>query len=177
MVSISRGGKTLTLLLAALCGGLTLLWPNWRAELRAQSAYFLSVPVDIKPQACPNRINVNGNGVLPVAILGAANVDVNQIDPASVLLEGVSPVKWAVEDVATPFAPFLGKENALDCTTLGPDGRADLVLKFDVQQIAAALGTVQDGEVVVLSLIGNLKDEFGGAFIEGEDVAVIMKKK
>lgn len=178
MASISRGGKTLTLLvLAALCGGLTLLWPNWRAELRAQNVYSLSVPVDIHPRSCPNPINTNKGGVLPVAILGTADVDVSQIDPDSILLEGVSPVRWAVEDVATPFTPLLGKENALDCTTLGPDGRADLVLKFDAQQIVAALGTVKDGKVVVLSLTGNLKDEFGGAFIEGEDVVIILKKK
>lgn len=42
------------------------------------------VPIDIKPQSCPNPINVKSRGVLPVAILGTAEFDVTTIDPASI---------------------------------------------------------------------------------------------
>ena len=33
----------------------------------------IQISVDIKPQSCPNPVNVNAKGVLPVAILGTAD--------------------------------------------------------------------------------------------------------
>ena len=39
------------------------------------------------------------------------------------------------------------------------------------------LGSVNDRDVLVVKLIGNLKEEFGGTLIQGEDVIVILKKK
>lgn len=137
----------------------------------------IEVPVDIKPQSCRNPLNVNDKGVLPAAILGTIDFDVTQVDLASVKLEGVSSLRSALEDVATPFAPFIEKKGALDCTTAGADGYMDLTLKFDNQQVVTALGTVTDGKVQVLKLTGNLKPEFGGIPIVGEDVVVILKKK
>ena len=99
--------------------------------------------------------------VLPIAILGTGDLDVTEIDPGSVRLEGVSPLRWSIKDVATPYEPYLGKEDAYDCHELAPDGYADLALKFDAQEIVAALGEVHDGDVLVLQLIGNLKEAFG----------------
>jgi hypothetical protein len=136
----------------------------------------IPVPVDIKPTSCRNPLNVKSKGVLPVAILGSGDLDVEQIDPATILLEGVSPLRWALEDVATPFEPYIGKQDAFDCTEDGPDGFQDLTFKFDEQEIVAALGEVNDGDVLVLQLTGNLKEEFGGTPIFGEDVVVILKK-
>jgi hypothetical protein len=126
----------------------------------------IEVTVDIKPMSWPNPLNVNKKGVLPVAILGTEDFDVSQIDPASILLEGVSPLRWALEDVGTVGDPLAGL-----------DGITDLSLKFAAQEIVAALGDVTDGEVVTLHLTGNLKEEFGGTPIEGEDVVRIIKKK
>ncbi len=139
----------------------------------------IEVPVDIKPQSCPNPFNVSAQGILPVAILGTADFNVNKIDLASIRLEGISPARSALEDVATPFVPFIGKKNPSDCTLEGPDGFLDLVLKFNQQDIAGAIGInkVNDGETRVLKLSGNLKKEFGGSPIVGEDVVVIIKKK
>jgi hypothetical protein len=135
------------------------------------------VPVDIKPRSCPNPLNVKARGVLPVAILGFEGLDVNQVDPESVLLEGVAPLRWSLENVATPFEPFIGKEDARDCNEYGPDGYVDITLKFDAQEIVAALGDVNDGDVLVLQLTGNLKEEFGGLPFVGQDVVVVLKKK
>ena len=133
------------------------------------------MPVDIKPQSCRNPLNVKDKGDLPVAILGTDTFDVTQVDPASVDLEGVSPLRWDLEDVATPFGPpYVGKEDAFDCTEEGPDGYMDLTLKFDTQEVVAALGPVNDGDVLVLQLTGSLLD--GGPFF-GEDVVVILKKE
>ncbi|NIN69480.1 MAG: hypothetical protein GTO63_33310, partial [Anaerolineae bacterium] len=52
------------------------------------------VDLDIKPGSCPNPLNTRSNAVLPVAILGTDVFDVNDIDPATVMLEGVSPLRW-----------------------------------------------------------------------------------
>ena len=100
-------------------------------------------------------------------------------DPATVTLAGVAPMRWAMEDVATPYEPYEGKEGAYDCNTLGPDGNMDLTLKFDALQLTAALdelGPVADGDVLVLQVTGNLKDEFGGTAIIGEDVIWVLLK-
>jgi hypothetical protein len=140
------------------------------------------VAVDIRPEGCPNPLNVAVNGDLPAAILGAADFDVTHVDPASIRLGGVAPLRWALEDVSTPFLPFTGKSKSSDCNSLGKDGHVDLTLKFDVQQIVAAarneLGReLKDGEVLVLSLTGNLLAAHGGGAIVGEDTVVIQQKK
>jgi len=102
----------------------------------------IDVSVDIKPTSCPNPINFKSKGVLPVAILGTDEFDVTQIDPASVRLEGVAPLRWAIEDVATPFVGDI--DDCYDCTTAGQDGYDDLTLKFSTQEIVAALGDVNE---------------------------------
>ena len=129
-----------------------------------------SVPLDIKPRRCPNRLNVRRHGSLRAAILGTDNLDVNQINPDSLQLEGVAPFRWRLRDVATPFEPFIGKEEADDCTNEGRDGFLDLNLRFSHQAIVEALGEVENGEVRVLTLEGEL---FDGTPIVGEDVVVI----
>jgi hypothetical protein len=133
----------------------------------------IPVPFDLKPTSCRNPLNMNSQGALPAAILGTTDFDVTQVDPASVRLNGIAPLRWAQEDVATPYEPFIGKEDAFDCTEDGPDGYMDLTLKFDIQEVVAVLGDVEDGDVLVLTLTANLLD---GRAIEGEDVIVILKK-
>jgi hypothetical protein len=130
----------------------------------------------VKPTSCRNPFNVGQKGVTPVAVLGTGDFDVTQVDPATVTLEGVAPLRWAYEDVATPYEPYLGKEDPFDCTTEGADGYLDLSLKYESQEIAAALGEVGDGDVIVVALTGNLMEEYGGTPIIGEDVIVILLK-
>ena len=129
------------------------------------------VSVDIKPQSCPNPLNLGAAGVLPVAILGTSTFDVTTVDASSVKLQGVSPLRSALEDVATPFSG--APAGATSCTTAGPDGFTDLVLSFSNPDVSASLGTVTDGQVIVLTLTGNLKSQFGASPIKGQDVVVI----
>jgi hypothetical protein len=136
----------------------------------------VEVPFDVKPQSCPNPLNIRARGVIPAAVLGTADLDVTTIDAASLRLEGVPPLRSAVEDVGTPFEPVIGKQEAFDCNDFGPDGLMDLTLKFAAQEVIASLGDVEDGEVRVLTLTGNLKEEFGGTPISGEDVVVILMR-
>jgi len=139
----------------------------------------VTVAIDIKPGSCPNPLNVKSQGVLPVAILGTAGFDVTQVDPATVKLEGVASLRWAIEDVATPSE---------ECNTLGPDGYLDLTLKFDTQEILGklnlstsdlvdeseiVLSDLEDGDCLMLTLTGYLYD---GTPIRGEDTVLIIKK-
>jgi hypothetical protein len=132
----------------------------------------LVVSMDIKPQGCPNPINVEAEGVLPVAILGTATFDVTTIDLSTVKLQGVSPLRSALQDVATPFTGAL--VSAASCTTAGADGFTDLVLFFNNEAVSAALGTVTNGQVLVLTVAGNLLPQFGGTPITGRDVVFVI---
>jgi parallel beta-helix repeat protein len=139
------------------------------------------IAVDVKPGSCPNPLNIKSKGVLPVSIIGTEDFDVTRIDPASINLMGIAPLRWSLKDVATPYEPFTGKEEATDCNDSGPDGLTDLTLKFDTQELVQTfellLGVnLEDGEALVVRLIGNLREEFGSAQFIGEDVMVILKK-
>ena len=137
-------------------------------------APLIDIPVDIKPGSCPNPVNVKSKGVIPVAILGTADFDVTLIDPATVRLnEVVAPLRSSFEDVATPFVPLVGDEDAQACHELSPDGIMDLGLKFDTQEFVASLGTVNDREPISVQLTATLED---GTQIQGEDVILILKK-
>jgi hypothetical protein len=130
------------------------------------------VPFDVKPQSCPNPLNVASKGVLPVAIVSTDEFDATQVDPATVRLEGVAPLRWSVEDVATPFDPYsVSDENCLGCTTEGPDGIYDLTLKFKRQEVIEALGDVYNRQCRLVRITGQT---FGGELIVGEDVVVIL---
>ncbi len=153
------------------------------------------VPVDIKPGTCPNPLNIGSRGVLPVAILGTSDFDVTTIDPTTVTLGGGSilsnqenskkikilvskqhPLRWSLEDVGgTPDGSFVAKSDPYQCNNLGPDGRLDMLFKFDTQAIVATLGDVEENEPITLQLRGKLKD--GITEISGEDVVIIKGGK
>ena len=143
------------------------------APILSATAYFevvacnevISVPLDIKPGSCANPLNVKSNGVLPVAVFGSENLDVNEIDTDTITLNGVTPIRSRIRDMATS-----SKGN---CRRFYRDGIQDLKLKFSTQDIVAALGDVNDGDSVTVTLNGNLID---GTEIEGEDTVLILKK-
>ena len=143
------------------------LTPKVASEILAAAP----VPVDVKPATCPNPVNAGANGVLSVAIAGTGNAPATQIDPSSVKLAGVPALRSVIDDVATPFTPFTGKSSATDCTSAGPDGTPDLVLKFDNLAVTTAIGPLSKGQVVVVHLTGKLKD---GTPIAGEDTVVVV---
>ncbi len=152
----------------------------------------MNVALDIKPGSCPNPLNVTSGhafslgeedvlsskirpdapqpprAVVPVAILGTEDFDVSAIVPSSIRLEGVPAVRWNVEDVATPVG-----DNAAECecNTLGADGHPDLTLKFLREQLIGAIGDVQSGDVITLTISGELSD---GTPFEGQDCMVIV---
>ncbi len=103
----------------------------------------MQIHFDIKPGSCPNPLNAmnrsgHGKAVLPTAILGTDDFDVHEIDPATITLNGVAPVRWSYEDVGTPVDKT---EDSCACSENGPDGYEDLALKFDRQAIISSLET------------------------------------
>ena len=141
----------------------------------------INVAFDVKPQSCPNPLNVNKKGLLSAAIVGSSDFDVNQVDPATVLLAGVSPIHYSYEDVTEPFYPLNEKVYEFDCTDAGADGYPDLTLKFRAQEVYDALQklhgqALRKGDVLVIQMNAVLS---GGVQtnIAGEDVVRINSKK
>jgi hypothetical protein len=128
----------------------------------------IGVQVDIKPGTCPNSLNTTQNGVLPVAIAGSPTLNVNDINLATLKLEGVSLAKSSIADV---ISQYKRPEGSCDCTTAGADGYKDLVLQFTSQQVVKAMGKVTNRESRVLSITGNLKD---GTPIKGSDCVLVI---
>jgi len=110
----------------------------------------IEVQIDIKPGSYPNSVNINGNGVIPVAVLGSADFDVTQIElydetlpltfnGLAVRVKGNGQPQCSIDDVSGPEGV--------------PDGFDDLVCQFvdDTEQwlegddIAEITGFLVDG--------------------------------
>lgn len=130
-------------------------------DLDAVGAYYyyeaVPVYVDIKPGSWPNPINIGSRGVFAVAICGTTDFDVTTIVPESVRIyiegieEGVPPLCWSYEDVATPYTGEPSGGHAL-----GGDGYLDLVFHFDTRAVVTTLGLAGHvGETIPLFIKGN----------------------
>jgi len=124
--------------------------------------------LDIHPTSCPNPFQYKAKGVLPVAIVGLGVTDVGDIDPATVQLEGVAPLRWSVSDVTSPAGT-----GPCACSAEGPDGFDDLLLKFSYPEIAAAIGGATTGDVTTLTLTGQMRN---GTPFEISDCVVVVGK-
>lgn len=135
------------------------------------------VVVDIKPGSDVNPVNVKSRGVLPVALLGSEDFDVRTVDPASIRLAGVAPLRSAYEDVGAPGEP-LPEVTEQRLIAYATDGFEDLTLKFDTQAILAALDleTLNDGDLVSLTLEGRSYATDGNSRFVGSDMITILKK-
>jgi hypothetical protein len=126
--------------------------------------------LDIRPGSCPNpfntklfvraqRPNASGGAVLPVVIIGTERFDVNDVDISTIRLEGVEPLsQGGGPSVADVGAPVDDRQDACDCTEVGPDGIADLQMKFSGTDIALAIGPGMHGEERLLTMTFNLLD-------------------
>jgi len=132
---------------------------------------FIELSFDVKPQSCPNPLNLRERGVLPVAILGTADFDVTTIDVSTVTIAGIYPLKWGFEDVSTPYLDPL--MDCYSCTEEGMDGYMDLSLIFNSRDIITSLGNVSHGDCVTLEINGFLYD---GTPITGSDIVTIIIK-
>ena len=143
---------TLTYKIVQDAGSYTIL-----AEFQKDSVYAASsntgtltvkpipVTIDIKPGETPNAININSNGVIPVAILTTSTFDARTVNPSTVTFghSGTeqSLVKWTWTDV-------------------NGDGKLDLLLYFDTKKTKLL---ASDKEAILKGLTT------GGLTFEGRD--------
>jgi hypothetical protein len=113
----------------------------------------VSVSIDIKPGSIPNSINLNSNGVVPVAILSTSTFDARTVDPLSVTLAGAS-VK--LKGNGTAQAAF---------QDVNGDGRLDLVAQVGTQ----ALELSSTDTVAIVN-----GRTFDGTLITGQDYVRIV---
>lgn len=91
----------------------------------------VEVGIDIKPGSDPNSINLDSNGVIPVAILGSADFDASTVDPSTVLLGGSA-------------ARVKGKSgNAGSLEDVNNDGYLDLVVQVYTNQFEPGVGMAE----------------------------------
>jgi hypothetical protein len=161
----------------------------------------VQVEVDIKPGSCPNSFNGKSMGNVPVAIVGSDEFDVTTVDLTTITLEGVPAlVEGVIEDNTQPnddntdcFTCFDADDPAnfncdlwdktgdvpvegtdgLDDSYCGGDGYSDLIVKFDTQALADAIGVADRNECVELELTGETYD---GISIVGSDSVLIRTK-
>lgn len=131
----------------------------------------MEVSLDVHPTSCPNPIGLNNRGLTPVSISGSEDFNVEDIDVSSIYLEGVSATFHSFEDVSTPYSLSSVEElDENDCHTLGADGIMDLSLKFDSQELLSAIGPVDKGDVILITLTGQLLD---GSDFRASDIITI----
>ncbi|PIR00360.1 MAG: hypothetical protein COV66_07010, partial [Nitrospinae bacterium CG11_big_fil_rev_8_21_14_0_20_45_15] len=119
--------------------------------------------MDILPGTCTNEVAIDSPGTMTVTIIGTNNdSDVNLINVSSLALEGVAPISSSIADISSPIAvdgngnPLPGDANCSGGNAA--DGKDDLVLIFPIPAIASAIGPVNNGDLVGLSLTGSLND-------------------
>jgi len=113
----------------------------------------LQISIDIKPNETPNCFNINGHGVVPVAIFGSDVFDVNQVDFGSLSFGGLS-------------VRVRGNKGPL-CSTEYSNGDAhlDLVCQFEDDATNWSAGET------TAELTGNFYD--GTAFKGSDDICVV----
>jgi hypothetical protein len=135
-----------TLIVVALIA--TVLIPGVPSAYAQDMYPHTHVTIDVKPGSYPNAINIKSKGAVPVAVLGSASFDVNDVQADTVRFgpmhdpegmhqhdAGAAALRYAPEDV-----------NA--------DGYVDLVFHFkaaetglDAEDAQACLhGTLDDGQ-------------------------------
>jgi len=114
----------------------------------------IDVDIDIKPGTFPNSINLGSKGLIPVAILGTNDFNVDQVNPSTVVFSGVSPslkgdgsLMVSIEDVNN-------------------DGFTDMLFHFNTPDLQ--LG-IDDTYAVLEGML------FNGFRIRGSDSVVIRK--
>ncbi len=109
------------------------------------------VTIDIKPGSDTNPINLKSKGLVPVAVLTTEGFDAGTVDPQTVLLEEVAPLRWTLEDV-------------------DGDGDKDMLFHFKMEDLATVL--TQDSTEATLTA-----KTTGGASIQGTDKVQIVPSK
>jgi len=155
-------------------------------EREGAGAMDLALPMDFEPWRCPNWLQTRAQGYVFVALLGTAEIDIAQVDPASLELaraDGLGgfvaphmrhdcrrPGYWYWDITSPPEEPGV-------CHWPRRDGLEDLLLKFKARHLVKALDLdeVPDGESVELVLYGSLLD--GTPFTAKDSVMIKGRRR
>lgn len=143
------------------------------------------VPLDIRPGSCPNPIQPESGGVLPVGLVAGPEFDPLAVDLSSLELARADGVGGAVlplagppgpstqfEDVSSPAPLESCTHEEIACDHMSPDGQKDWLLFFDLQEVAELLTVEPPPQAVVeLVLSGRLLD---GTPFAGQDCVVVL---
>lgn len=110
------------------------------------------VAIDVKPGSAVNPIQLSAKGVVPVAVLGAADLDAATVDPASLVFAGA------------PVARLGSGGPQASLQDVDGDGQLDLVAKFPTTALMLEVGDA------AATLAGALRD---GTPIRGQDVVLV----
>jgi hypothetical protein len=126
--------------------------------------------MDIKPGDCPNPLNVASRGLLPVALVGTADVPAADVDLATLALGRADGAGGTVPAQIGPGAPSpqivdvasVNPGTGCACNGGGTDGVDDLMLKFSTAELADVLELDAEtpGAEVELRLTGQRLDGF-----------------
>ena len=121
--------------------------------MRVLTKSAIDIQIDIKPGSDPNCFNVNGAGVVPVAILGSATFNATQVDTSTLDFAGLAV---RVKGNGTP-----------QCGTsdTNRDGFSDLVCQFQDDSAAWSPGST------TAALTGQL---LNGLAFEGSDAICVV---
>jgi hypothetical protein len=114
----------------------------------------LGIEIDIKPGSDPNCFNIDGHGVIPVAIMGSVDLNVHDIVVGSLSFGGLSV---RVRGKKGPLSSF---------DDINSDGFLDLICQFEDDTSNWIIGTELEA-----TLEGELLD---GTRIEGSDEICIV---
>ena len=135
--------------------------------------------LDIKPESCVNPLNITSSGKVTMAILGSFDFDVTNIVRNSLLLLGdLAPAHIFVENVSAP--PTDGEFSCGVCYG-PPDGYADLVMQFYVEDIVEILKERMKPEDwlpdtrIELTLKGYFNDESNNYKFEASDCVELIR--
>lgn len=106
----------------------------------------IEVDIDVKPDYDSSPINLNSNGVIPVAVWGSDTFDVLEIDGSTV-----------------SFGPYGATPVAQKFVDVDKDGYMDLQFKFKIGDTGISLETEE------VTLVGEL---FNGTEIIGVDTTI-----
>jgi hypothetical protein len=114
-----------------------------------------AVRIDFKPEGNPNCADPASGGTVSVAIFGTAELDVRDVNAATLNFAGAAVKRWSYEDAVS--------EGPDPLMFWPPDGVEDLVAKFDTSQMTFPAAGSNCAEV---ELNGEL---FDGTPIVGRD--------
>ena len=129
-------------------------------------------------KATISHTSTASTGKFTVSISGTPELDVKDIDTASIRMLDVAPYQSIYEDTTTLLEPCTDDE-VVNCALEGPDGVIDLNLNFDIQEIIQAITAflgrdIKNNEQITLPVFGKMNDYCDNAPITGSDSLIII---